>query len=756
MEGAIEDRAAFSRTFLMEDEQIIREFLAESAENLARLDQDMVLLENRPNDSELLASIFRTIHTIKGTCGFFGFNRLGKVAHVTEDILSQLRNGARTLDTALTTLILQSVDATRRILASIEAGEGEGPVLELDLIAQLERARDQQIANVAEESASAAVPVPIKPTSEPAQPVAADTGGPASAASPARAVASADSALRVDVGLLDRLMNLVGELVLTRNQLAQFLGGRDDASLNAVSQRLNLITSELQEGVMKTRMQPIGIVWNKLPRVVRDLATSLEKQIALEMEGAETELDRTIIEAIKDPLTHIVRNSCDHGIESPREREARGKAPQGRLVLRAWHEGGQVNIEIADDGGGIDCARVQAKALERRLITDDQASRLTEREIVNLVFLPGFSTAAAVTNISGRGVGMDVVRTHIERIGGAVELTSRPGQGTIVRIRIPLTLAIIPGLIVKAGGERFVIPQVNLDELIQAGEGGPAIEYAHAAPVLRRRNHLVPLADLCDVLGLAPERRPGEASIVMVQAGQQRFGMIVDAICDSQEIVVKPMGHQLKPLNCYAGATIMGDGRIALILDIAGLAIRARMLESGGPAAPAATASQDGADAQHRLLLLFRAGEFTRLAAPLARVARLEKIAASTVEHASGHRVVQYRNRILPLLNLGEVLNGLGRWDEEILHVVVFRSGSTELGMVVDEITDIIDGSIVDPRGSDRQGLLGAAVIDGRITDLVDLDAVAQMASWSTSESLTKFAEALSEAGARPREEVLP
>jgi len=746
----------------MEDREIIQEFLLESAENLGKLDQDMVQLEREPGNRELLAGVFRTIHTIKGTCGFLGFSRLEALSHVTEDLLSELRNGARSLDAGMTTLILESVDAIRRILESIEAGDTEGPVFEKGLIARLKLARDETT-----ETPEAAAAEPPKPVLEErydgSVPGAAPM--PAEDSSPARAAAvpdstlrgASDTTLRVDVGLLDRLMNLVGELVLTRNQLTQYNSGHDDPALNAVSQRLNLITSELQEGVMKTRMQPIGVVWNKLPRVGRDLAAALHKQIALEMEGAETELDRTIIEAIKDPLTHIVRNSCDHGIETPEQRIARGKKPQGRLMLRAWHEGGQVNIEISDDGAGIDPARVKAKALERHLLTDEQAARLSERDAINLVFLPGFSTAAAVTSISGRGVGMDVVRTHIEKIGGAVDLTSRAGQGTTVRVRIPLTLAIIPGLVVMAGGERFVIPQGNLDELIQTGEGGQAIEYVHNSPVLRRRNALLPLADLCSVLAVAPQRRPGEASVVVLQADRHRFGLIVDSICDSQEIVVKPLGVQLQPLDCYAGATIMGDGRLALILDIAGLALRAGMIEpSRQDAKPLDGAVvRTGNGAARNLFLLCRGGAFQRLAIPLSRVARLEKIAASAVEYASNRPVIQYRGRILPLLNLGQSLDAGGGSAPggDALHVVVFRSGPAEIGLVVDEITDILNEAIVDPQGSDRADLLGSAMIGGRVTDLLDLDSIAQSAIGSSPGSLERLAQALSpEKESQPRE----
>ncbi len=630
-----------------EDDEILREFLIESAENLARLDQEMLELEQQPDRLELVASIFRTIHTIKGTCGFLGFHRLEALAHVTEDILNELRQGRRKVDAALTSLILQSVDAIKRILNSIQDGAGEGAIFEGDLVERLKLARES-----AEKAPAAILQLPEPALNNEVQPPPSP---------PARENTSgiADTALRVDVGLLDRLMNLVGELVLTRNQVLQYNSAREDVVLNAISQRMNLITTELQEGVMKTRMQPIGLVWNKLPRLVRDLTTNLGKEIDLQMEGARTELDRTILEAIKDPLTHIVRNCCDHGIEGPQQRLKAGKSARGRISLSAYHQGGQVNIEIADDGGGIDPERVKAKAVERGLMNLEQASRLPDREAVNLVFLPGFSTAAAVTNVSGRGVGMDVVKTHIERIGGAVELISAPGQGTTVRIRIPLTLAIIPGLVVSAGGERFVIPQVNLHELIRLeGSDAKLVERIHSAPVFRRRNVLLPVADLSDVLHLEKQRPPDETSIVVLQADDRRFGLIVDQIGDSQEIVVKPVGQQLKGLNCYAGATIMGDGKIALILDVAGLGARSGVLPQAGPDSRNAQVGATSGDAEARRtsLLLCSAGSFPRLAIPLSQVARLEKIPVSTVEHAAGCAAVQYRSRILPLLNVAEML----------------------------------------------------------------------------------------------------
>jgi two-component system chemotaxis sensor kinase CheA len=730
----------------MEDQEIIREFLVESTENLARVDREMVELERQPQNTDLLASVFRTIHTIKGTCGFLGFTRLEAIAHATENILSELRSGKRELTVELTSVILDAVDAIKRILASIETGGEEGPVFEQNVLACLRgvlgpgEEKDDEPARASE---------PRRST------LAADPAAGEESRQPKSSLVS-DAGLRVDVGLLDRLMDMVGELVLTRNQVLQYNAQREDATLNTVSQRLNLITTELQEGVMKTRMQPIGVVWNKLPRIVRDLATMLRKEIDLRMEGAETELDRTIIEAIKDPLVHIVRNSCDHGIEAREVRVEQGKPARGCLSLRAFHEGGQVNIEISDDGAGMDPQRLRSKAQERGLLTAEQAQRLSDRDAVNLVFLAGFSTAQTVTNISGRGVGMDVVRTSIERIGGTVDLASTPGQGTTVRVKIPLTLAIIPGLVVWAGGERFLVPQASLQELIRL-EGDAArtrIEYIQHTAVCRLRDRLIPLADLNQVLGLTSRRSAEEVSILVLQAGDAPFGLIVDTISDTQEIVVKPLGQHLKGLNCYAGATIMGDGKIALILDVAGIAARAEIFaaaEEEGAADRGAQVAVSGTLTSS--LLLFRAGEFRRIAMPLGAVSRLESIPRSRVERASGREVVQYRNRLLPLVPLAGMLGSRAECqEEEQLHVVVYRAGSTDLGLVVDEITDIIQENVLSPYGSDRPGLVGSAIVGGKSTDFLDLDAVAGWANLAGEGSLANLRRMLS-AGEQPAAE---
>jgi len=705
----------------MNDDEIIKEFLVESTDNLARLDQEMVELEQRPKDPELLAGIFRTIHTIKGTCGFLGFTTLEGVTHSTESILSQLREGKRDLTPDLVTLVLEAVDVVKKTLVAIEASGAEGGETYDELRARLKAAADS--TGGGEASGRAAV--------------SAANGNAVVPKGPS----VADSTIRVDVGLLDKLMNLVGELVLTRNQILQFNAHQEDITLNASSQRLNLITTELQEGVMKTRMQPIGVVWNKLPRVVRDMAAAFGKQIHLQMDGAGTELDKTIIEAIKDPLTHIVRNCCDHGIEKPDVRVHKGKPAQGRITLRAFHEGGQVNIEISDDGAGIDPQALKSSAVQKGQIRLEQAERMTDREAFGLVFLPGVSTAAEVTNVSGRGVGMDVVKTNVEKIGGVVDLVSRVGEGTTVKLKIPLTLAIIPGLVVTVnqrrssprstdgGGERYVIPQVSLLELIRLeGESGRRqIERIHDTPFYRRRGNLLPLAYLTEVLRLNSSRESNVVNIVVLQAEDSQFGLVVDGISDTQEIVVKPLGKQLKGLSCYAGATIMGDGQVALILDVLGIAQLSGIVRESREQTRAEVRTAERISGNWQTYLLFRAGSFERLAVPLSLVARLEEIPQSKIEHAGGKRVVQYRGQILQLASLAPILEP-GAPDtagtQDPAQVVVFHNGERSIGILVDQILDIVEETADIRQSTERKGLLGSAVIGKKVTDLVDLHEV--------------------------------
>jgi two-component system, chemotaxis family, sensor kinase CheA len=728
-----------------DDDDLMREFLVESRENLNQLDRDFVDLEQNPRDPKLLGGIFRCVHTIKGTAGFLGLVKLESLTHIGESQLSRLRDGALTLDTELTSRLLAMVDAIRQILSSLEATGTEGEQDFATVVQDLSRIGVAPTSSAAPTSVPQPAPTPPPDALLPelTRPVLAPAPvlvPPAAPQETSRAVAEllsegatksavADTAIRVDVALLDRVMNLVGELVLARNQIMQYGVTSKDAGFINASQRLNLLTTELQAGVMKTRMQPIGNVWNRFPRIVRDLANVCGKKVTLELDGTETELDRSIIEAIKDPLTHAVRNAVDHGIESQERRRAAGKPPVGRVLLHAYHEGGQVNIEVSDDGGGLPLEKIRARAVERGLVTTERASRMTEREVAHLIFLPGFSTAEQVTNVSGRGVGMDVVKTNIEKIGGTVDISSRAGQGTTLKIKIPLTLAIIPALIVTSGGERFAIPQVNLLELVRL-EGVQArrgIERLHGTNVYRLRGNLLPLVFLNDALQLAGRDATEEViNIVVLQADDRQFGLVVDGISDTEEIVVKPLGKELKGISSFAGATIMGDGRVALILDVLGIAQRANVVSPTRDRAIVDKTRQPQSDKDAReALLLFRVGSATRMAIPLSMVARLEEIAPDKLERAAGRDVVQYRGAILPLIMLGRDLfrEPRSQGDSPLL-VIVYSEKGRSIGIVVEQILDIVEETLTVRSQSTQEGVIGSAVVQGHVTDLLDVHGV--------------------------------
>ncbi|WP_341923884.1 chemotaxis protein CheA [Nocardioides psychrotolerans] len=749
-----------------DDAEIIQEFLVESHENLDHLDRDLVELERSPGSRELLSSVFRTIHTIKGTSGFLAFHRLESLTHVGENLLSRLRDGKMTMDADVTHVLLSMVDTVRALLEGVERdGLDTDPAVDVDVVvAALQRvldgegaaAPDAEAGAPAEESEPAPEPVAEsapepepaavlepEPAPEPeviedrvplvpAEPEPAPSAPSPPAPSAPAAVAEepgdgtekrgvVDSSVRVDIELLDSLVQLVGELVLTRNQILQRAEASDDIELGRAAQRLDLVASELQENVMRTRMQPMAQVWSKMPRIVRDLAHQLGREVELEMEGHDTELDRSLLEALKGPLTHLVRNALDHGLEPRDVRVAAGKSPAGHLHLRAYHESGQVVIEIADDGAGIDPVKIGEAAVSRGVITREAFARMEPREVLDLIFRAGFSTAAAVTNVSGRGVGMDVVRTNIERIGGSVDILSTVGSGTTCRVRIPLTLAIIPALVVAECGERYAIPQANLVELVRL-EGQDlrdSVDTLAGAPVLRLRGRLLPLVSLGETLtGLRPETEA--LTVVVVQADDIRFGLCVAEVHDTQEIVVKPIGRQLKALPVYAGATIMGDGQVALILDVGGIA-RVRALTPTEFTDTAAVSADVGSQA----LLVLEVSNGRRAALPLTAVSRLEEFDSSRIERSGSSEVVQYRDGILRLLRLAPAI-GLQDTpgEREQISVVVHEENGHRVGIVIDQVLDVVDEAIVATEVGRRSGVLGSAVVQDRVTDLVDLDAV--------------------------------
>lgn len=726
--------------------EALREFLIESHDNLEQLERDIVSFERDTANEELINSIFRSIHTIKGTAGFLAFGRVEKITHAAENILGNIRAGKLSPSSEISTALFSTIDQVRKLLVSIERTGKEECIDCEELIAKLHHLNSTVIlpnsatsTNTCIVGAATATQTKVTspkvldsksehplPSTNPSHPVS-----PSSAAAETH-LAATDSTIRVDVSLLDKLMTRVGELVLARNQILQYAGLLGDSALASTSQRLNLITSELQEGVMKTRMQPIGNVWSKFPRLVRDLASLCGKEVRIEMEGKETELDKTIIEAIKDPLTHLVRNTVDHGIEPPEYREEIGKTREGCLYLRAFHEGGQVNIEISDDGAGLNLERIRDKAIEKGLISAEQAARMQEREIGQLIFLPGFSTAEKVSNVSGRGVGMDVVKTNIEKIGGTVDLQTKPGLGTTIKIKIPLTLAIIPALIVTNQGNRFAIPQVNLLELVRLeGEHIQQIEWFQGAPVYRLRGRLLPLVYLREVLQTSgnTKTKSDAINIVVLRADDRQFGLVVDQINDTEEIVVKPLSKQLKNLSVYSGATIMGDGKVALILDVVGIAHAAHVISKMRDRSLGETLSRSNSQSQHlHTLLVLGVGQGRRLALPISQVARLEKIPADSVEHADSQEVVQYRGEIMPLIRLAEFfsLPSDGPDQDGLLNVVVYIENKQSYGLLVDQIHDIVETNLETQRPNDRVGLIASAVIDEHVTDIVDLPKIVQ------------------------------
>ena len=721
-------------------DELLSEFLTESFENLGVLDVELVKLEQTPDDPDLLSSIFRTVHTIKGTCGFLGLPRLERVAHASENVLGRVRDGEITVSPEAVTLVLQALDQIKWLLEQLEANEAEPPgddaalTEALDIVARggtpempdaaaepaaavAEAAAVDDDAAVAEETAVAAVAVEPDEVHAPEAGTGEATASGGAAREKSGGGSVATQSLRVSVDLLENLMTLVSELVLTRNQLLQMVRNDGESRFKAPLQRLSHITSELQEGVMKTRMQPIGNAWAKLPRLIRDLGQDLHKKIELKMMGADTELDRQVLELIKDPLTHMVRNSADHGIETAEQRRAAGKPEHGTVTLNAFHEGGQIIIEIGDDGKGLDADKIAKKALEQGLTTGEELSGLSQSQILNFIFRAGFSTAQEVSAVSGRGVGMDVVKTNIEKIGGSVDLSSQLGRGTKLTIKIPLTLAIVAALIVEAGGERFAIPQIGVVELVRAGgDSEHQIEIIDDAPILRLRDRLLPLVRLTSLLGLdAPEDGFEQAYVVVSQVGSARFGLVVDKVFDTEEIVVKPVAPILRSVSCFSGNTILGDGSVVMILDL-------NSLTGDLASAPAEAAEigfeQRGKAHESTSLLLFKAADRTPRAVPLGLVTRLEEVDLAEVEYSCGRAVVQYRDELMPLTDIhgGTVLPAEGKQP-----VLVFTDAGNNLGLVVDEIVDIANDVLEVKVKAEGAGIIGSTVVAGKSTDIIDV-----------------------------------
>ena len=705
-------------------DDLLTDFLTEVNEGLPELDNAVVELERQPDDKQTLSLIFRHVHTIKGTCGFLGLPRLERVAHAAEDVLGRLRDGKIKASSTIIDHVLAALDRIKMIVDELGSSGREPDGDDLPLTTALELIAEGHLPTGGQSKpalVAETAPEPIPAVASPPEPVedrpVAQHDEPApEALAPAATAAEqfAPQTIRVGVETLEGLMTLVGELVLTRNQLLQLSRTQTNNPLVVALQRLSRLTSELQDNVMKTRMQPIGHAWNKLPRLIRDLQHDLGKQIELDLQGADTELDRQVLEQIRDPLTHIVRNAADHGLESGEARIKAGKSPVGRISLKAYHEGGHVIIEVSDDGRGLDIARIKAKAISQNLATEQEVAGMTEAQVQRFIFMPGFSTAAAVTSVSGRGVGMDVVKTNIERISGAVELRSVAGRGTTLTIRIPLTLAIVPGLIVAAGGQRFVVPQLGVVELVRVGDGrtGNAIEIGRIGgnEVLRLRDRLLPLVDLSSLLELPARREAGSDRVVAVmQAGGAMFGMVVDEVFDTEEIVVKPVAPLLRHLTIFGGNTILGDGSVTMILDPSGIA---RAIGFSGSSQVVETAVSANTD-QRTPMLLFKADDEIKAVA-LDVVARMEIFSNGAIESCGGVKMIQYRGQLMPLVSM---VRNDPEGDQPVL---VFENGNRRVGLMVTGIVDIVDSELEIELGGAHDGIIGTAVIAGRATEVID------------------------------------
>jgi two-component system chemotaxis sensor kinase CheA len=736
-------------------DEITEEFLVESREAVDRLDRDLILLEASPSDKELLGRIFRALHTIKGTCGFLGFEKLQRVAHAGEGLLSRLRDGAAVTTPEIASALLATVDAIREMLDAIQATEHDGEsdyealALELLRLAEgdaLATPADEESARAAGDAHEKRAVATSRPVDEPAPSpergpdrtnviplvaVAASEHTPAAEAAPAPAAQV--ETVRVDVELLDRLMDLAGELVLTRNQVRQIQVGVESPALATASQRLNLVTAGLQEGIMKMRMQSVEHLFGKFPRIVRDTAKQCGKQARVELDGKDAELDRTLLEAIKDPLTHLIRNAVDHGIEAPAVRAERGKPREGVVRVRAYHEGGHVSIEISDDGAGIPIERVRAKAVAKGLFSAERAAQLTEAESTNLIFLPGLSTANAVTNVSGRGVGMDVVKTNVERLGGTVEVETKAGQGTTFRLKLPLTLAIIPAVVVEAGGQRYAIPQVHLQELVLLDRSKQKLESVCDAPVFRLRDRLLPIVFLSESIGESTREAcmaQAKAHLAILQVNGLLFGLVVDRVIDQQEIVVKPLAPQLEAITTYSACTILGDGRVVLILDVAGIALRAHITRIERTEPLAVDVAAGVATGPSSSFLLVAEAHGARVALPLERVARLETVPLRRLERSGASEVLQFEEGLIPLLRLQGFLPAPPTPVEEEgatavaaghANVVVVVGERGSVGIVVLDVVDVVDLNVV-LDASVADSVLASVVIDGRVTDILNLD----------------------------------
>ena len=791
-----------------DDEELLSEFILESRESLDSIDTAFLSLEADPTNLEPVREIFRSLHTIKGTSGFLGLKSLEKISHAGESLLALVRDGELPATTEITETLLSTVDELRRCLDLLAGGETDQAESHAGLIDRLISLKDgtageadeADVADIADtapvlvkssdaatdppsddETSTPRVRIPLgrllverevitnaqlkqavnlqhrgdtRMLGELLVALGATTDGKISRAVEAQqqvdmttgeasAPIGEDASVRVDVGLLDGIITMVGELVLSRNQLVQAADSGADVSRK--TQELAHITSSLQEVALRTRMQKVSTAWRALPRVTRDVAKVSGKLVALQTSGESIELDRAIVEAIRDPLVHLVRNAVDHGIEPPDQRESAGKPRQGTISLSAIQDSSHVIIEVADDGAGIDAARIGEKAIEKGLVSRSEVRGMSEPEVLSLILRPGFSTAETVTTVSGRGVGMDVVESNIRSVHGSLEVGSELGKGSRFRLVLPLTLAIVPALIVAIGENRYAIPQSGVVELvrIRSGEMNDRIAHVQGAPILRLRDQLMPLVDLAGVIGSEGSVDQSAMTIVVTQSGAARFGLIVDRVSQAEEIVVKPISPEIQAAGVYAGATVMSDGSAALILDVGGIAgssgISARSL-------PDRAEPEVDTRAEDQLTIINSEAGGVKVAVPSRSVARLAKIDSSEVEIAGDHFVVQYRGNLLPLIDVQTVFGAAPRdlptCGTQLRVIVTSEDDGTAVGLVVDRVSSVTEVrfSDVDRLGATgRSGVIGTVVSNSHVTHLLDVDALVASIERGRIESFDRF-----------------
>ncbi|MDR3589124.1 MAG: chemotaxis protein CheW [Negativicutes bacterium] len=793
---------------MTQSSDLLNEFIQEAKTHIGEVEAGLLRMETGDCDDETIHGVFRAVHSIKGTAGFFELGKIVELSHAMESLFGKVRDKEIQVTPGMIDALLAATDVLKDLISRpteeavcdiaphvgavgsflpkaakptpVQAASG---VSAWDLWNQLTELESQAATDTEEPlptgtgpmTAPTATIVPAAPASVLTAAPAANQDEPGRRANGKARAAGMGESVRVGVEMLDDLLNIVGEMVLRRNQLLRITqnAGREVPQLDAVAQGIDNLTTNLQEKVMKTRMQPIANVFNKFPRIVRELARKMDKEVELIMQGMTVELDRSIIEALADPLTHLVRNALDHGIESPQRRIAGNKSPTGTVVLHAYHESGRVIIDIRDDGAGIDVERIRAKAVLNGWISDTEAAQMREADILKFIMRPGFSTAERVTDISGRGVGMDVVKTNIEKLGGKVEILSETGAGTTFRLILPLTLAIIPAFIVEVAGEAFVIPQANVKELVLIQPGDKKekrVEFIQASPVLRLRDQLLPLVRLASILKTECEDNyPYFADenqtfrILVIKSGALSYGLTVDGVYDTEEILVKPVPAALSGCGCYSGVTVLGDGRIAMIIEPEGLKAKADLCRVDNAKEPIVVQSAEANRLkEQQYLLLFKCSGGELLGVDLAMVARVEEVALTRIQKIGSKQYFSFQGKTVRMIRPEHYLPIGKRKNNSLakVYVILPKLVKNPIGIVAEEIVDAVLTDIqLDTGGISGKGIIGCTLMGDTIVTLVDIPGLIEKAAPEYcvrgSGGTSKTAPEYSEAGAGPKKAVI-